>query len=146
MRVFDVMSSPALTVAPRTPVEEAAALVATHGFAALPVVGENGELVGVVSGEDLLREQLRARRTARRVEDAMNRRAVAVEADMPIGEVARQLLGHHYRSLPVVCDGAVVGVVSREDLLRALTPQDEASAAKVSKLLCDNLGACASPA
>jgi hypothetical protein len=31
--------------------------------------------------------------------------------------------------------------VSREDLLRALTPQDEASAAKVSKLLCDNLGA-----
>jgi CBS domain-containing protein len=59
-------------VAPRTTVEEAAALVATHGFAALPVVGENG---------------------------------------------------------------AVVGVVSREDLLAALTPQDEVSAARVSKFV-----------
>lgn len=141
MRAFDVMTAPALTVSPRTTVEEAAALVAEHGFAALPVVGEQGELVGVVSGEDLLRELLRARRTAQRVAGTMNPRAVAVDADMPVGEVARQLLGHHYRSLPVVCDGVVVGVVSREDLLRALTPQDEINAARVSKLLCDNLGA-----
>jgi len=141
VRAFDVMSAPALTVSPRATVEEAAALVAEHGFAALPVIGDNGELVGVVSGEDLLREQLRARRSARRVADAMNPCAVAVDADMPVGEVARELLGHHYRSLPVVCDGVVVGVVSREDLLRALTPQDEVNAARVSKLLCDNLGA-----
>lgn len=141
MRAFDVMSAPAVTVSPQTTIEEAAALVAKHGFAALPVVGESGELVGVVSGEDLLREQLRARRTAQRVVDAMDPRVVAVDADMPVGEVARQLLGHHYRSLPVVWGGAVIGVVSREDLLGALTPQDEASAARVSKLLCDNLGA-----
>jgi len=67
----------------------------------------------------------------------MNPCAVAVDADIPVGEVAGQLSGHHYRSLPVVCDGVVVGVVSREDLLRALTPQDEA----IASLLCDNLGA-----
>jgi CBS domain-containing protein len=141
MRAFDLMSSPACTVRPRTTVEEAAALIAENGFAALPVVRDDGVLVGLVSGEDLLREQLRARRTARWVEDAMNPLAVAVDADMPVGEVARQLLGHHYRSLPVVCDGEVVGVVSREDLLRALTPRDEITAARVSKVLCDNLGA-----
>ncbi|MDX8052155.1 CBS domain-containing protein [Lentzea sp. BCCO 10_0798] len=141
MRAFDVMSSPAVTVSPQATVEEAAALVAEHGFAALPVVGGNGELVGLVSGEDLLREQLRARSSAPRVADAMTPRVVAVDADMPVGEVARQLLGHHYRSLPVVWGGAVIGVVSREDLMRALMPQDEATAARVSKLLCDNLGA-----
>ncbi|MGW4213559.1 CBS domain-containing protein [Lentzea sp. NPDC004789] len=67
----------------------------------------------------------------------MNPCAVAVDADIPVGEVAGQLCGHHYRSLPVVCDGVVVGVVSREDLLRALTPQDEA----IASSLCDNLGA-----
>ncbi|MDX8034907.1 CBS domain-containing protein [Lentzea sp. BCCO 10_0856] len=59
MRAFDVMSAPAVTVSPQTTIEE----VAEHGFAALPVVGDNGELVGLVSGEDLLREQLRARRS-----------------------------------------------------------------------------------
>ncbi|GGU50026.1 CBS domain-containing protein [Lentzea flava] len=140
MRAFDVMSAPAVTVTPWTPIEEAAAVVAGRGFAALPVVCD-GELVGVVSGEDLLREQLRARRTAVRVIDAMNPDVVAVEADMPVGEVARQLLGHHYRSLPVVSDGELVGVVSRGDLLRALTPRDEVTAARVSKSLCDHLGA-----
>ncbi|SER69816.1 CBS domain-containing protein [Lentzea albida] len=141
MRAFDVTSSPALTVTRRTRIEAAAALVAAHGFAALPVVDEDGALVGLVSGEGLVREQLRARRVARRVEDAMTPLVVAVDTEAPVGEVARQLLGHHYRSLPVVCDGVVIGVVSREDLLRALTSQDEVLAARASRLLCDNVGA-----
>lgn len=141
MRAFDVMSAPVVTVSPGTSIEEAAALVAEHGFAALPVVDDHGRLVGVVSGEDLLREELRARRAAHHVSDAMSDLVVAVEAEMPVGEIARQLLGHHYRSLPVVAGDLLVGVVSRGDLLRALTPQDEVTAARISKLLCDHLGA-----
>jgi CBS domain-containing protein len=141
MRAFDIMSAPAVTVSPETSIEEAAALLAEHGFAALPVVDGNGQLVGVVSGEDLLREELRARRAAHRVSEAMSDLVVAVEAEMPVGEIARQLLGHHHRSVPVVAGGVLVGVVSRGDLLRALVPQDEVTAARISKLLCDNLGA-----
>lgn len=141
MRAFDVMTAPTVTVQPDTAIEAAAALVAEQGVAMLPVVDDEEHVLGIVSGEDLLREELRAHPRAHQVREAMTSPAVAVAADMPVGEVARRLLGHHYRSLPVVHDGRIVGVVSRNDLLRALTPQDEITAARVSKLLADHIGA-----
>jgi CBS domain-containing protein len=52
--VRDVMSAPAVTVAPTASIEEAAALLATHGIGRLPVVTGGGLLVGIVSRTDLL--------------------------------------------------------------------------------------------
>lgn len=141
MRAFDLMTTPVVTTTPDTTVEHAAVLVSEHGVSMLPVVDAEDRVLGVVSGEDLLREELRRRPKARHVREAMTSPAVSVSADVPVGEVARQLLGHHHRALPVVHDGRLVGVISRNDLLRALTPQDEITAARVSKTLADHMGA-----
>lgn len=59
MRARDVMSRPAISIGPDTTVREAITLLTEHGFAAVPVVVEDGLLIGVVARRDLLRTLVR---------------------------------------------------------------------------------------
>ena len=54
MRVREVMSSPAVVVAPETSAKQAAAVLDERGFTCLPVVDGDGKLAGAVSEADLL--------------------------------------------------------------------------------------------
>jgi CBS domain-containing protein len=56
MLVREVMSSPAITVSERTSVRAALRLLDDYGITALPVVDDDGGIVGVVSEADLVRE------------------------------------------------------------------------------------------
>jgi CBS domain-containing protein len=55
--------------------------------------------------------------TARAVRSAP---AITVSEDAELGEIARVLVAHQIRRMPVVRDGRVTGIVARDDLLRAL--------------------------
>jgi CBS domain-containing protein len=57
--VGEVMTAPAVTVAPTAPLAEAAALMISHQVKHLPVLGSEGRLVGVVSRGELVRRFLR---------------------------------------------------------------------------------------
>ncbi|XRQ10629.1 CBS domain-containing protein, partial [Actinomadura welshii] len=50
-----LMSTPAVSVAPHTTITEAARMLNTHGFRAMPVIGRDGRLAGIVARRDLLR-------------------------------------------------------------------------------------------
>ena len=52
--VADFMSSPPLTVTPQTPLSEAIQLLAQQKITGLPVVDEQGQLVGVIADTDLM--------------------------------------------------------------------------------------------
>ncbi|MDR7591166.1 MAG: CBS domain-containing protein, partial [Armatimonadota bacterium] len=54
LRAKDVMTAPAVTVRPDTPVVEAARIMARRRISGLPVVDEEGRLVGIVTEADLL--------------------------------------------------------------------------------------------
>ena len=83
MRVDQAMSAPAVTVTPDTPIKEAATLLASHGFTALPVVDPDGDLVGIVTEADLLRDRIR--HDAR--SPLLNRKLTAEPAPATVGEV-----------------------------------------------------------
>ena len=53
MLVRDIMTTDVVTVGPRTTVREAAHLLVGHRFTALPVIGPDDDLVGVVTESDL---------------------------------------------------------------------------------------------
>lgn len=75
----DFMSAPAVTTGPRTPVAGAARLMAQKQVKRLPVVDDEGRLLGIVSRADLLREHLRSDEELRRdiVEDTVEIRVRA---------------------------------------------------------------------
>jgi CBS domain-containing protein len=139
VQVRDVMTRDVLTVGPQTSAKYAAELMATHGFAAIPVVDDQDHVLGIVAEADVLRDRLPEdpRLHLRRTDDAphvppllvegvMTRDVRTVETTADLADVTRLVLEHQLRSLPVVDGTRLVGIVSRRDLLRALVRSDEA--------------------
>jgi CBS-domain-containing membrane protein len=61
----------------------------------------------------------------RLVRDVMSAPAVTVPAEADVADVADLLLRHNVRSVPVLDDEQVVGIVSRRDILRTVVRTDE---------------------
>ncbi len=136
MNAADVMTSPAVSVSPATTVREAGALLGDHGFSALPVVDEENGLVGIVSGADLLLAGMNPATANGPVSRVMRRPVISAPITATPAELTATMLSQRLRCLPVVAEGqALVGVVSRSDLLRILTPADAVLAARVETTL-----------
>jgi CBS domain-containing protein len=143
MLASDVMTGAAITIAPDATVADAARIMAEKGLSGLPVVGLSGQLVGIVTEGDLLRRKelgSETRRTwwarlfrddkslagefakahGRFVRQVMTRNVICVRHDTPIGRVAELLSTLDVKRLPVLKNGALVGVVSRRDVMRSL--------------------------
>ena len=160
MNAGDVMIREVVTVGPDTPVMQIARLLLSRGISGVPVVDEEGALVGVVSEGDLLRrveigterrrgswrafftgtatlaeEYVRSHGTVAR--DIMTRDVVSVSRTTPLGEIADLMEQKHIKRVPVLEEGRLVGLVSRSNLLRAFASQraePSASAADDSAL------------
>lgn len=152
MRVKDVMTTPVVTLRPETPIKEAAALLVRHGISGAPVVGENEELVGIVSECDLmvlgtspdprsriLPHRWRWFRVPRRVEEVMTREVVTLPERADVADAARLMLERRLKRIPVVTEARVVGIVSRRDVLRLLARSDAEIAAEIAELLNDEI-------
>lgn len=147
MLVKEVMTAPAVTITEEATVKEGLQLLARHDVTALPVVDRDGRLVGVVSEADLLRDVLpRDPRShllpreptntpAGSVGDVMTRLSLTVSPGSDLAEAADLMADTAVKSLPVVEDGQVVGVVSRSDIVHLLARSDERIRADVDYML-----------
>lgn len=148
MLVRELMTSPAVTVRPNASVKEAARLLTEHGITAMPVVDGQGTLVGVISEADLIRDTVLPDQRAHerpvhlssgglgtRVSDVMSHFPLSVRTDADLAAAAELMTGTAVKSLPVVERGAVVGVVSRRDIVAVLARSDQRIEAEVDELL-----------
>lgn len=149
MRAKDIMTSPVYTVTQTTSVEGAAGLMTAKEVTALPVVDHAGRLAGMVSESDLLWHRVPSDPTAHMrprpdtdpatrpglVAEIMSPYPVITRPDADVADVAEQMLEHDVRSMPVVEDGAVVGIISRRDILRAMVRGDDVLTAEVQHRL-----------
>jgi CBS domain-containing protein len=137
-----LMTADVVTVPPETPVIAIAQLLADRGISAVPVVGADGGLRGIVTEADLVRRLagghgeigllrrlfIDTDRMAQRyaathgatAADIMTAALVTVGPEAEAGEIAELLEARRIRRVVVVEDGRLCGVVSRADLLRAL--------------------------
>ena len=131
------MTSPALSVPRGAPLEVAIAILGGSSISSLPVVDEQGAVVGIVSEGDVLRDQLPRDPRAhlrpslptlardRTVDDVMTAEPRCVTPLTDSSEVAQLLARKGWKSLPVVDDAQhLVGVVSRSDILRVMARPD----------------------
>jgi CBS domain-containing protein len=125
MQAKDVMSDGVLSVGADASVLEVARLLVNYRVSAMPVVDESGTMRGIVSEADLMSdaEDYVASydgRPTRKVADVMTRDVITASEDTPIAQIARLMKGCNIKRIPILRNGAVVGIVSRVDILRGL--------------------------
>jgi CBS domain-containing protein len=139
VHVSEIMTSQVTAVGPDTSAKYAAEVMASRGFAALPVVDGSRAVVGIVAEADVLRSRLPQdpRLHVRRnnadtpippllVRGVMTTPVRTVPATADVADLAHLFLDEGLRSVPVLEDDRLVGIVSRRDVLRALArPDDE---------------------
>jgi CBS domain-containing protein len=152
MLVKDVMTSPVVSVAPGAHLKDVADVLVQHGISAVPVV-DGDELVGILSEADLVPLELAPDPRAhlapvrqppgplpRVVAEVMTRKVVALPETADAAEAGRLMLELGIKSIPVVRDRRVVGIVARRDLLKVLASGDEDIAGDLRALPEEELG------
>jgi CBS domain-containing protein len=143
MYAKDVMSKDVRSIAATAAVFDAATLLVDCRLSAVPVVDGDGTMVGIVSEADIIKGAAAAAKrvgldvlgriddgeraaaaveAARslRVGDVMSRGVIAAHETATLREVARLMLTHRIKCIPIVLDRSLLGIVSRADLLKAL--------------------------
>jgi CBS domain-containing protein len=121
VRAHEFMTKRVASVHPATSVERAARLMEECDCGSLPVVGDNGVLVGMVTDRDIAIRIVARGRDARNalVADCMTERVFACYANESIAECMRQMARHQVRRMPIVDDrGRLVGILAQGDLAR----------------------------
>jgi len=143
MNAADLMTRDVVTVGPEASLADAIRLMLKFRVSGLPVVDGAGRLIGLLTEGDLLHRietgtdaprmgwfqalvargrmaEQYAHTHGRRVQDVMTRDVVTVREESPLADIVRVMDSKHFRRVPVVDGGRLVGVVSRSDFVRLL--------------------------
>jgi CBS domain-containing protein len=119
----DYMSVDLITFTPDMDIHRAIKLLLDKRISGAPVLDDGGAVVGILSKKDCLKVAFGASyhmEWGGKVAEFMSPDVQSVAADTDIVEVAELFLASRFRRFPVMRDGALVGVITRHDVLRAL--------------------------
>lgn len=144
MKARDVMAFPVVTVKPAASIVEVAKTFVHHRISGAPVVDDARKLVGVISEGDLMyRSEIGTERPhpywyleyagaehlaadyvkarGRKASDVMTRKVIVASPDASLNDIAALLENNSIKRVPIVENGELVGIVTRSNLIQALT-------------------------
>ncbi len=113
----DIMTRTVATIRPEASAQEAAQLLDQKRISGAPVVDAGGNIIGIITEADIISK---VDREGLRVADIMSHEIIAVGEETPVNEIAALLTERKIKRVPVVCDGKLVGIVSRADIVHAV--------------------------
>lgn len=146
LKAADIMTTDVKSVHQDTEIKTLAKMFVEHNFNALPVVDDDGALVGLVTQTDLVEqdkplhiptvisifdwviylespnrfEDEVRKVTARRVGEICSPNVMTCSPDDPVSKIASLMVDNKVHLVPVVEDGRMVGVVGRLDIIRSM--------------------------
>jgi CBS domain-containing protein len=143
MQASDVMTTEVITVQPQTSVLEAVRLMLQHKISGLPVTDSGGHLVGILTEGDFLRRaetgttrnrprwleflvgpgrlaEEYAHSHGRKVGEVMTPDPTTVAEQTPLADIVDLMERRRIKRVPVTRGDALVGIISRSNLVRAL--------------------------
>jgi CBS domain-containing protein len=158
VKIADIMTKDVVSVGPRMAFKDVVECLVRSDVSGLPVLDDSGQLVGIVTEADVTSKEAYGghRRRALAVladvlsvrphhwvtksagwtaADVMTRDVVVCGPDEAVRVVARRMLDCGVKRMPVVQSGELVGMVSRQDILRTFARPDDAIAADITNAL-----------
>ena len=146
LNASDIMTTDVITVRKDTSLKELAKLLYENHINGVPVVDEEGLLIGIICESDLIRKDKKLhiptvvalfdwvlylerpkkieeeiqRINATKVEDLYTKKVVTVDEKVPIDEIATIMDQKKISTIPVVDGNRLVGIIGKTDLLRTL--------------------------
>lgn len=125
MEVRELLSGEVVTVSTKDSVREGAYIMDDAGVGALAVLAKD-ELAGIFTERDVLKAVAAdADLDTDQVADWMTDYPDSFSPDMDVDDAADWMLAAGYRHLPVVDNGALIGMASIKDVLWAVTDRNE---------------------
>jgi CBS-domain-containing membrane protein len=146
LKAKDIMTKDVITIRSEATVEELARLLMEHRISGVPVVNDENRIEGIVTENDLIRKNKRLHiptvirlfdaylmvgsksmekeiknMAATTVDEICTREVVSIKEETSLDEIATIMAEQHTHLLPVLSDGAVVGIVGKADVVRSMT-------------------------
>ena len=124
MLVKDVMSSPAITVPEKTPVDKTSQHIRDGRLGCIIVTNKNGKALGIITESDLVKRVLAKNILPSKLtsKEVMSAPLITVEPDEILTDTMRRMNKLHIRRMGVMYKGNLVGIISSKDIL-AITPE-----------------------
>lgn len=131
MFVRDLMNPSVVSITPEESAALAARLLSRHDLGALPVCGQSGKLMGIVTDRDIITRCVAVDQDPSRVPvaDIMSAQVETIAPEENAQAATERMARKQVRRLPVVEAGKLVGVVSLNDLARNRKTEMEAAQA-----------------
>lgn len=142
MKLEEIMIRSIQTVRTDDTIKDVAVLICTNHISGVPVVDDEGKVVGIISEKDIIKamypdytelhddpvrsrnfEETEERYEAlliRKAEELMSRNVLSITSDAPILKAASLMILKKIRRLPVIDQGKLVGIVSQGDIHQAI--------------------------
>jgi CBS domain-containing protein len=117
MIASDIMTRKVATIRPEAGAQEAAQLLDEKRISGAPVVDAESKIIGIITEADIISK---VNRDGLCVADIMSHDVIAISEETPVSEIAALLAARKIKRVPVVCDGKLVGIVSRADIVHAV--------------------------
>ncbi len=127
MRIQNILATKGpevITIRPDETLREAIALLSRFNIGGLVVVDDARKLIGIITERDIIRQAAKNEDLfARPVQDVMTTDVIVATPDDDVESVARTMTERHFRHLPIMDQGKLIGMVSIGDVVKAQRDQ-----------------------
>lgn len=150
MNVEEIMTKNVVSVRRDSTIDEIARTMVEHKLSGLPVLSDGGYLVGIVTEGDLLRREMTPRLPefinilgaviyyhgverynedfkkilAKTAADIMTEDVITVKEGTDVGCVAKIMLNHSIKQIPIVDGSKLIGIITRADIVKLLLKEE----------------------
>ena len=113
-----IMTTDVVVVNPDTPLDQVVDLLVAHDITGIPVVDHENRLVGIVTEKNILGALSVQEGICGTAEAFMTRDVVSFDENDDVIAICECLVNNHFRRVPILSHGKLVGIISRRDLIR----------------------------
>jgi len=119
LQAKDVMTKYVITIHPDASLDEAIHRLIEKEISGMPVIEENGKMVGIISEKDILDFFAFSRDLHNiKVKDVMTKNVISFSPETAVEKIALSIGLNKFRRAPILDGDRLVGIVSRRDIIR----------------------------